>query len=186
MKATTSPLGMLTDPPLVGLATAIGVLAALGANESGAGPMVVRVLSIIAALPISIALIVTITLTGARRKLVDWLASLPFPLDNMNAILNGLGDGLEVTLAKGCPEEEAFFERLSKELNQELDKVHSDSFVTKSEHEERLLEIRIGVVDSKRNPAKSNHERFVRTRALVEQVLVPLNERHAIESVRVK
>ncbi len=48
------------------------------------------------------------------------------------------------------------------------------------------LEIRIGIVDSTRNPSVSNHRRFLRVQALVADVLIPLSERHPIVEVRVK
>ena len=60
------------------------------------------------------------------------------------------------------------------------------SGVAQYNEEARTVGIRIGVVDSKRNPAASNHRRYARVVALVEQVLVPLAERHPIASVRVK
>ena len=51
----------------------------------------------------------------------------------------------------------------------------------------KQIEIKIGVVDSKRNPAGSNYQRYERVRQLVERVLVPLNqpERSPIVTVRV-
>jgi hypothetical protein len=178
MNATTSRWGMLTDPPLVALATGVLLLAFLGALGAGLDPGVVRALGALAALPISVAVLLSLALLGARRRVVAWLTRQPFPVENMNAVLNGLGEALEVTFTGAQPGVE--------ELNRELDKVHPDAFVTGGVEETRTVDVRIGVVDSKRNPAASNHQRYARTVALVERVLVPLAERYPIACVRVK
>jgi hypothetical protein len=178
MKATTSPLGMLTDPALVGAASAIAVVALLAALERGASALAIRALEGLLVVPLAVAVVVTLALSGARAKLVAWLGALPFSVDNMNAVLNGVGDELVVVFEGEPP--------ASPELNARLDAVHPDCFVTKHEPAERTVEIRIGVVDSKRNPASSNHARFARVRRLLDEVLVPLAREHAIVDVRVK
>ena len=178
MNATTSPRGVLTDPPLVALASGVLLLSFLGALGAGLDPAVVRALGVLAALPLTVAVLVSLALLGARRRVIAWLARQPFPVENMNAVLNGLGESLEVTFAGPPP--------AASEINPELDKVHPDAFVTGGVEEARTIDIRIGVIDSKRNPAASNHQRYARVLLLVERVLVPLAERHPIESVRVK
>ncbi|WP_437942383.1 hypothetical protein [Sorangium sp. So ce341] len=178
MNASTSRWGVLTDPPLVALASGAFLLAFLAALGRDAGPSVARALGALALAPIAVALVVSVALRGARREVVAWLARQPFPVENLNAVLNGLGEALEVTFAGAVPD--------SAELNVELDKVHPDAFVTGGVEDARTLDIRIGVVDSKRNPAATNHQRYARVRELVERVLVPLAERYPIQSVRVK
>ncbi|WP_437738139.1 hypothetical protein [Sorangium sp. So ce1335] len=178
MNASTSRWGVLTDPPLVSLASGAFLLAFLGALGRDAGPSVARALGGLIVAPIAIALVVSLALRGARREVVAWLARQPFPVENLNAVLNGLGEALEVTFAGAVPE--------TAELNAELDKVHPDVFVTGGVEDARSLDLRIGVVDSKRNPSVTNHRRYVRVREIVERVLVPLAERYPIESVRVK
>jgi hypothetical protein len=178
MNASTSRWGVLTDPPIVAVACAVLVLALLGAKGAGAGEAVVRALVALAILPIAVAVALTLALMGARRRVVAWLARQPFPVDNMNAVLNGLGEALEVSFVGEVPKAE--------EINPELDKVHPDSFVTGMIEETRTMEIRIGVVDSKRNPAATNHQRYARVIALVEQVLAPAHARYPIACVRVK
>ncbi|WP_437564034.1 hypothetical protein [Sorangium sp. So ce542] len=178
MNASTSRWGVLTDPPLVALASGAFLLAFLAALGRDAGPAVARALGALALAPIAVALAVSVALRGARRAVVAWLARQPFPVENLNAVLNGLGEALEVTFAGAVPD--------SAELNVELDKVHPDAFVTGGVEDARTLDIRIGVVDSKRNPAATNHQRYARVRELVERVLVPLAERYPIQSVRVK
>lgn len=178
MNASTSRWGVLTDPPLVSLASGVFLLAFLGALGRDAGPSVARALGGLVLAPLAIALVVSVALRGARRAVVAWLARQPFPVENLNAVLNGLGEALEVTFAGAVPE--------TAEVNAELDKVHPDAFVTGGVEDARSLDIRIGVVDSKRNPAVTNHRRYVRVREIVERVLVPLAERYPIQSVRVK
>jgi hypothetical protein len=181
MNATTSPYGVFTDPPVVAILAGVGLIATLGALQVGASTNVVYTLAGLIVLPIAISLVMTIALMGSRKRVVDWIAAVPFPVENMNAVLNGLGEFLEVSFKDGGP--------AAAELNPELDKVHPDAFVTKVTPEEGVVEtveIRIGVVDSKRNPALSNHERYKRVRAIVDQVLVPLSERRPIVEVRVK
>ncbi|AUX23181.1 hypothetical protein SOCEGT47_037010 [Sorangium cellulosum] len=195
MNASASRWGVLTDPPVVSLATGVFLFALLGALGRDAGPTVVRALGALAAAPIAVAVVASVALRGARREVVAWLARQPFPVENMNAVLNGLGEALEVTFAARAPgaayrdASEASSAAAIPEtglLNAELEKVHPDVFVTGGVEDARTLDIRIGVVDSKRNPAVTNHRRYVRVRAIVERALVPLAERYPIQSVRVK
>jgi hypothetical protein len=178
MNASTSPWGVLTDPPLVSLASGVLLLVFLAALSRGVGAASARVLGALVLAPIAVALAASVALRGARRRVVAWLARQPFPVDNMNAVLNGVGEALEVSFAGDVPETAA--------LNAELDKVHPDVFVTGGVEDARTLDIRIGVVDSKRNPTATNHRRYARVRAIVERVLVPLVERYPIQCVRVK
>lgn len=181
MKATTSRYGVLMDPPMVALETGVLFVIMLAALQLGVLVVIVKVLAALAALPTLIAVGMTFAMSGARARVIDWLASVPFPVENMNAVLNGVGELLEVTFKNGGP--------TSAELNKELDRVHPDTFVTKVTPEEgtpEIIEIRIGVVDSKRNPAGTNHQRYERVRAIVDQVLVPLSQRSPITEVRVK
>jgi hypothetical protein len=187
MNATTSPIGVLCDPPFVAFCTAPLLLALLAALQFDAPQGVVWGLGALMALPLLVALGVSVALVGARARVIEWLAGLPFPVENMNAVLNGLGDTIEVAFADSCPS--------TAELNRELDKVGPEAFVTRAPDvasdadapvNERLIEIRIGVVDSKRNPAASNHQRYVRVRALASAVLAPLHGQHKVVEVRIK
>lgn len=178
MNASTSRWGVLTDPPLVSLASGAFLLLLLGALSRDVGPSAARVLGALVFAPVAVALAVSLALRGARREVVAWLARQPFPVENLNAVLNGLGEALEITFAGAVPD--------TAEINAELDKVHSDVFVTGGVEDARSLDVRIGIVDSKRNPAVTNHRRYVRVREIVERALVPLAERYPIQSVRVK
>src|SRR5262249_52203679 len=139
MKASTSPYGVLTDPPIVAVATAVSLMAVLAARQMGAPPGVGLGLEVLTGTPVVVAAVLTLTLSGARDRVVAWLASVPFPVENMNAVLNGLGESLDVEFAGDLPPSES--------VNLELDKVHPDCFVTQAAPEERRLEVRIGVVE---------------------------------------
>jgi hypothetical protein len=176
MNATTSKLGVAADPPVVALVTAVLFVAYLAARRSDASPLLQQVLLVLVALPTAGAIVVTIALLGSRRRVVKWLAAQPFPIENMNAILNGMGDCLEVTFKAAPPETAA--------LNAKLDAVHTDCFVADTKDQAVLM--KIGVADDKRNPATSNHRRYQRVIDLVERMLVPLSAEHPIEIVRVR
>jgi hypothetical protein len=185
MNATTSRWGVLTDPSIIGVLTAPPVVALVAAVRLESSPSILLLLEVLAAAPLTVAVLVALALTRARGRVVDWLAGLPFPVENLNAVLNGLGESLEVTFEGDAP--------AVPELNVDLDKISAETFVTQSGPEgapkpdvRRWVDVRIGVVDSKRNPAASNHERYVRVRDVVELALVPLAAKFPIAEVRVK
>lgn len=178
MNATSSPLGVVGDPPIVAATTAVFLVAYLAARRSDAPETVQTALLVLVALPIAAAILITFAILGARTKVIAWLAAQPFPVENMNAVLNGLGESLEVTFAPGAkvPETPA--------LNAKLDAIHPDCFVIESKDDTVLL--RIGIVDSKRNPAWTNHQRYRRVEELMAKLLVPLHAESPILSIRVR
>lgn len=176
MCATTSPLGVLTDPPLVGLATAVLFVVFLVGLRLGAPPGVARALAAVAALPTALGALTWLSLLSARKKVITRLDALPFAFENANALLNGVGDALDVTFDQSMPD--------TAELNRRLDEVHPDSFVLERRDDERLIRVKIGVVDSKRNPARSSHLRWQRALRLAEQVFQPMEAEHPIREVR--
>ncbi len=182
MNATLSPWGALTDPAIVGVVTAPLIIALVITARVEAPPTVFRAIAALAALPVAIALVATIALRGKRAELVAWLARQPFPIENMNAVLNGIGESLEVVFEDASP--------TSQELNRAIDGVSAESFVTRSPADEKgepgVFEIRIGVVDSTRNPSASNHRRFVRVRDLVERAFGPMAVKYPIREIRIK
>lgn len=178
MNATTSPLGQIVDPPIVAVATGVLLIAFLAALRSDASPEITRALGALAATPFLLAVLCSLALIGARGKVIDFLAKLPFPVENMNAVLNGLGEGLEIEFEGEPPS--------AKDLNEALDHVSPDAFVTDELADQKVVVVRVGVVDSKRNPAKTNYQRWRRVVRIVEEVLVPLHDKRPIARVRVK
>src|SRR5690349_10210306 len=142
MNATTSPLGVAADPPVVALLTAVFFLAYLAVRRSDAAPMVQQALLVLVALPTASAICIWLALLGSRGRVVKWLAGQPFPIENMNAILNGMGDSLEVTFGGTPPD--------TKALNAKLDAINADCFVVDTK--DQVVLMKIGVADSKRNP----------------------------------
>jgi hypothetical protein len=191
MNASTSRWGMVTDPPVLALATGVFLILLLASLRIEAAAGLVPVFGALTALPLVLGIVVSLSLLGARARVIDWLAGLPFPVENLNAVLNGLGEGLEITFAESCPP--------SAEVNTLLEAVSPDAFVTRAPAtnvlpegapaasvEPPILEVRIGVVDSTRNPSASNFQRYERVRALIDTVLVPLHARRPVVEVRVK
>jgi hypothetical protein len=191
MNATTSRWGMFTDPSIIGLCTAPLLVGLLAAVRTDASPGLIATLEVLSAVPLAVALTLWMSLLGARARVVSWLSSVPFPVENMNGVLNGLGEVLEITFRERAP--------AVAELNAVLDRVSVECFVTRGAENDKAkapakefdsplpsVEVRIGIVDSTRNPSVSNHQRFERVRALVSEVLVPLAERYPIVEVRVK
>lgn len=186
MNATTSRWGAVTDPPVLALATGVFVILLLASMRIEGAAGLVPIFGALAALPLLLGVVVWLALLGVRRRVIAWLASLPFPVENFNAVLNGLGEALEITFAASSPP--------SPELNAQLDAVSPDAFITKAPDatpaagaaERSVIEVRIGVIDSARNPAASNFKRYERVRALIDAVLVPLHAKHPVVEVRVK
>lgn len=176
MRATVSPYGMYTDPPIVALLTAITVTAALALRLQAPGELPVAALVVLAVLPILAAVGLGLALLGARAQVVDWLTSLPFPVENVNGLLHGVADHLQVRFRESRPDR--------SELNDALEGIDEECFVLEFEGETDLeVQLKIGVLDSKWNPSRAAHRRFRRVQAMVEQVLVPLHEQHPIDDV---
>ena len=195
MNAATSRWGVITDPPVLALATGVFLILLLASLRISAVESLVPLFAALTALPVVVGVLVALSLLGARSRVIDWLAGLPFPVENLNAVLNGLGDEMEVTFATTCPP--------AAQVNPLLDAVSPDAFVTRAPDavspasgappdgavpslDRRILEVRIGVVDSARNPSASNFQRYERVRALIDTVLVPLHAKHAVVEVRIK
>lgn len=178
MKATTSPLGVLTDPPLVGLAVGVVVVVATLLFQLGlVDPARLAFMAALAALPIVVAIAVTVALAGARSRVIDWLAAQPFPIENVNALLNGVAQNLVVRFAAEPPDRDA--------LNARLEAIDPDCFALGYDEAEHEVEVRIGVPESKLNPTGANHRRYRRVAVIVDQALVPLHAERPIVSVRV-
>lgn len=180
MNASTSRLGALTDPPLVCAAVALVVVASVIAyNLRVIDASGLPIVYLAAATPVLFALGVSLYLRRAREQVVSWLASLPFPIDNVNGLLNGVGQTLVVRFVAAPPPPR-------DELNDRLEAVHEDCFALDVLPSDPEVGVRIGVLDSKLNPAGANHRRYRRVVDLVDSALVPLHEEHPIAGVRVE
>ena len=98
MNATPSRFGVLSD---LGSASAIsGAVLVLslfflrGAADSSRN--LALALSVV---PLAASLVAAAMLARSREKVVSWMVTLPFPIDNMNAILAGTSDAIEVAFA---------------------------------------------------------------------------------------
>lgn len=180
MNATTSPRGWLGDLPLASMVSAIPLVMIVRQAAGGdLASSTTVVLLAIALIPIAIAIGVGLSLRNGRDEVIGWLASLPFPVENMNSLLAGISDVIVVQLAPGVavPERE--------ELQRLVDPISDDTLATLVEPEERQATFQIGVVDHKQLPLRSNHQRYVRLQRIVAEVLIPLHRRLPIEQVRV-
>jgi len=179
MNATPSRLGPFSDlmaaSILGGALVAIGFFAIRRSNDAAALYAVLA----LAALPLVASLILSASLGGSRAKVVAWLCSVPFPVDNLNALLAGLGDTIEIVFAPGAD----LPSRAT--LQPRLEAISEDVLLVKERPEERMLEVRLGVIDSKRLPLRTNHARWNRLIDVTEKVLVPLSQNTAIERVRI-
>ncbi|MBI4957172.1 MAG: hypothetical protein HY908_34480 [Myxococcales bacterium] len=175
MRATTSPRGELTDPALIAAATGVLVFVGLVVRAMTGWPSNMGLVFLLGALPVAVGVAYVLVLRGARARVVAWLAKLPFAVGNMNALLNGIGGRLRVRFSGPLPTREV--------LNALLDPIHPDCFTLEFSDDEPVVELHIGVFDSKWNPARSNHRRYARVQAILERALVPLSLDHPIVDV---
>lgn len=178
MRATCSRWGSLCDPTLVGAVTAAIVLSAVVVHQTGEpSPELRQAMWVLCVFPLTVAIGTTLLLLGQRRRVVDWLGGLPFGVDNLNSVFNGLGEAMELEFVGEGPEQAL--------INERLEQVDENCFVMDFEERGKLATVRIGIVDSKWLPTYSNYLRWQRVKLLVHQVLLPLHDRHAIDAVRI-
>jgi hypothetical protein len=179
MDAAVSPYGVLTDLSLASAFAAIPLV--FMANQAATDTLATAstvVLVLIGLFPIAVAFGVSLFLRQGRTQVVQWLAQQPFPIENLNTMLVGLGDGFEVVFeGSELPTRE--------ELQPKLDRVSEDTMLLGEVPEDNCLELRVGVYDSKSLPARSHYLRYARFRRIVEEVLVPLHTTHPIRHVRI-
>jgi hypothetical protein len=179
MNATPSALATLCDFSLAsvvsGIALAIGLFVIRHSHE----PARLYIVLAVAATPFAASYAVQLGLRRSRQVVVGWLTTLPFPIDNMNALLAGLGDTIEIYFDRGAELPNR------TNLQPKLDAVSDDVLLVNERPDERALEIRLGVIDSKRMPLRTNHQRYLRLLEVVERVLVPLSRSTPIARVHV-
>jgi len=104
-----------------------------------------------------------------------WLSNVPFPVENVHAVLAGAGEYFHVYFEGKLPERQVvmdFFEKASE-----------DTFVVEQDEESRVVTARFGVEPSKRNPYGEAHRRYERMKRVVEQSLIPLHASYPIARV---
>jgi hypothetical protein len=183
MNATTSPLGLWSDLTLAFALSALPTVLLLRQLASdGVRSTASIVLAFLAIAPFAAFVAVGLALRGARAHVVAWLAAQPFPIENMNALLVGLGDTIEVHFRARpgleLPTRDA--------LQPLLDAVSDDVLLLgPAPGEPNAAEIKLGVVESKELPARTNYRRYARFRRVIEAVIVPLHESTPVAFVRI-
>jgi hypothetical protein len=179
MNATPSPRGAWCDLTVASVLSGVLLVVGLFAIRKSTDPRLASLVLVVAALPLSASFLLSLTLGGSRGTVVRWLASLPFPIENMNALLAGLGDTIEVVFEPGAdlPTRSSF--------QPTLDAISDDVVYVNERPDERTIEIRLGIIDSKRMPLRTNHLRWRRIVEVVERVLVPLSKTTPIRKVHI-
>ncbi len=199
MNAATSPIGVLTDIPLAAALCSLPFLAGARRALSPTGLDAVAIAWFaLAGLPL-LALVAggTWLRLRARGRVVSWLSSQPFPIDNVNGLLAGVGDSFEVVFAprglERAPER--------ADLQPRLDAVNDDALVLQwpdppaagdlsepavPDEPERTVVIGLGVPGSKHFPYRTGYLRYRRFQELIERVFVPLHRERRLEGVRVR
>ena len=179
MNATPSPLGLLSDVINASLVSALIIAIGLFMIRRSSDPAALYAVLGASAVPFAVCVIVSIKLRGTREKVVAWLTTLPFPVDNLNSLLAGLGDTVELVFAKGT------VIPARADLQPRLEAVSDDILLVKERPEERTVEIRLGIIDSKRVPLYTNHQRWKRLCDVTEKVFAPLAKQSPIERMRI-
>src|SRR5262245_53798018 len=146
MKATTSPIGSWCDVMAASALSGLFLVVGLFAIRRSTNPSSLYIALAVAAVPLTLSVLLSTTLGGSRDAVVRWLSSLPFPIENVNALLAGLGDTIEVHFEPGTTVPTRAM------LQPKLDEVSDDILLVKERPDEGSIEIRLGIIDSKRMP----------------------------------
>ncbi|HNS97083.1 MAG TPA: hypothetical protein PLJ27_16360 [Polyangiaceae bacterium] len=174
MNAVTSPYGILCD-----LTFTFAVVAAVGISTAAVFHYFPAIPGWVAIIPLAIPFLINaaahLALCGARHRVVNWLMGVPFPVENVNAVLCGVGEQFDVTFEEAVPSRDA--------LMQYLARASEDAYVLEIDESRRAMLARFGVVESKHNPHREAHRRFKRMQKVVSLALIPMHEEHRIERV---
>ncbi|MET0595907.1 MAG: hypothetical protein ABW133_24620 [Polyangiaceae bacterium] len=173
MNATPSPIGPFSD--VIAASVVSGVIIVVGFFGVRRGADAPYLVMALAAMPIIVSLVLSAIVKNSREKVVAWLCTVPFPIDNLNTLLAGSGDTIEVVFAPGTELP------TRATLQPKLDSISEDVLLVKENAEARAIEIRLGVIDSKRLPMRTNHQRWIRFVEVMEKVIVPLSKGATIE-----
>lgn len=175
MNAATSRFGAVTDIPIAFAAAAILVVALVLLHRL-VPSLGLAVLGPIAAIPLVACVAANVALRGARRQVLAWLDTLPFPLDNVNAVLSGSGEHFAIHFESDVPERAA--------VTTILETVCPEAFVVDIDDQQKIMSARFGIDDSKVNPLGAAYRRYARMREVVSGPLSRLHETHPIKLVR--
>jgi hypothetical protein len=187
MNATPSPWGFVSDLVIAAAASSLIVFAGfLVIARLDCPAAYVWTVFAVAAIPLVASFVVSLVLAKrSRPQVVAWLASLPFDVVNLNAVLAGAADTVEVVFAEPVANAAPVTLPTRAELTPKLDAIHPGLFLVDERPEIRMISIRIGIVDSKRNPYRTNHARWVRLCTLVSAVLIPMHRERHIERLQI-
>lgn len=175
MNAATSRYGIWCDFSLVFVLVAV-----LGVSLAGlytAFPsMPVAVAVVTLAIPIAISIFWHIALRNARMRVLDWVATIPFELRNLNGLLCGGGEEFEICFGEELPSRETVMVKLSC--------ASTDTFVLEIDEESHVVRARLGVLVHKYNPYGEAYHRYARLQVVCEKALVPLHREYPIRCVR--
>lgn len=129
------------------------------------------------AFPLIGCLVANVMMRNARVHVVAWIASMPFPVENINALLLGMGEMFEIHFVSSIP--------ARTEIMEDFAQVSDDVFVLETRDDERMMVCRFGVIASKHNPHRLAYGRYARLRQLAERSLGATHEKHPIARVRI-
>ncbi len=175
MNASTSRWGVLCDVVFASVVAGLGGFVWVLARHLHRPALMVFGIALTVA-PLLTCVGANIALSRARSRVVDWLTSLPFPIENLNAILVGLGEEFEIHFAGEMPSRDEVMAHLSR--------VSEDVFVLEVDDDRKVMLARLGVEVHKHLATIAGWMRYDRFRRVVEMSLVPLHEEHAIGLVR--
>jgi hypothetical protein len=174
MNAATSRFGFLCDITLTFV-----VLGVVGLFTAGAFASLSWLPGWAALIPLSIPILASLSahlaLRHGRRDVVRWLLQVPFPVENVNAILCGSGEFFDVFFEGSMPDRDG--------LMGYLERASQDAYVIELDEDRHVMSARFGILESKLNPYGEAYRRFVRLKCVVDRALVPLHESHPIARV---
>lgn len=175
MNAATSPAGFLADIPII--ATTVAFIVLVETILARMLPLLPLALWIaVAAAPIMLSVAVTISLRGARGDVVRWLQTVPFPIDNLNAVLSGSGENFDIHFVQDVPSRELIMDRLSA--------VSQEAFVIATDDATKIVSARFGIDESKYNPIGAAHRRYTMMKTMVDVALADLHRDYPIALVQ--
>ena len=202
MNAAASPYGVLTDLYIASAVSAVPLVLFVrqALAQEWTSPITWGA-AILSVAPAIVTLVVGVQLRGSRDLVVNWMAKKPFAIENMNALLNGLGDEFDVVFRPTLEpidreniqplldqvSDDSLF--LSANSDDESDSsIEADNPAYRADEKQRVgwrVRMKIGVIDSSKFPLRSNYLRYERFCRIVDEVLVPLHAKSAIEYVRI-